>query len=166
MSISAISSNATTDFQTWQATSRQRRQDFQNLATALQSGDLSGAQQAYSDLTTLMPSTSTSASSQPASTGVNAIQKDISALGQALASGNLTEAQKDFSQMKTDMQSAGIRGGHHHHHHPEAAAASSPQDGTSTSTSTSITSAASSLVSAFASATPASLVANALSIFG
>ena len=149
MSISAISSNATTDFQTWQATSRQRRQDFQNLATAL---------------TTLMPSTS--ASSQPASTGVNAIQKDISALGQAVASGNLTEAQKDFSQMKTDMQSAGIRGGHHHHHHPEAAAASSPQDGTSTSTNTSISSAASSLVSAFASATPASLVANALSIFG
>jgi hypothetical protein len=79
------------------------RQAFQQLSSALQSGDLAGAQTAYS---TLSQSIGTNANSPLAS----ALQQ----IGSDLQSGDLTGAQATLSalQQQTQAQRA-----HHHHHH-------------------------------------------------
>jgi hypothetical protein len=169
MSISAVSSDTAPDFQVCQSASRQRKQDFQALASSLESGNLGGAQQAYSDLAALS-SASTSGSTQSSATAASSVQQDYAALGKALGAGNLAEAQQDFTKMQSDMKTAGFHGRHHHHPSTDPATAantSSAQDTAGASNgSTSITGAATSLISAFASATPAGLVANALSLLG
>ncbi len=94
MSISALSSNLVTDLSQpqWQNPFKEIRQDFQQLASALQSGDLSGAQTAYSSIQQLLQAnTNSSSSSSP-----NTLQSDFAALGQALSSGSLTQAQSAF----------------------------------------------------------------------
>jgi len=104
MSISALSSNLVNDLspQQWQNPFKEVRQDFEQLAGALQSGDLSGAQSAYSSIQQLLAAnTSLSSSSSP-----NTLQSDFAALGQALSSGSLTQAQSAFSQLKSDFQAA------------------------------------------------------------
>lgn len=58
MSISSISASASTGIQYGQEVSRQRRQDFQNLANSLKSKDLDGAQKAFSELQSLSQSSS------------------------------------------------------------------------------------------------------------
>ena len=105
-------------------------QDFKQLASALKSGDLSGAQKAYSALQQLLPDQSQ---------GGNPVSTDFAALGKALQSGDLSTAQSAFSQLQNDLQSASQSGGansltqamkgHHHHHH-----ASSSQSSTASST--------------------------------
>lgn len=123
MTISGLNQNATL-FQTsqsaWQQRMQQRRQDFQSLASALQSGDLSGAQQAFQDLQQLQSSSSSSDPSQSGSSSnsTNPLSADFSALGQALQSGDLATAQSDFAQLQQDMQS--LFQTHHHHHHQGA----------------------------------------------
>jgi hypothetical protein len=134
MSISSITPNTALP-PTWQNVFQQRRQDFSQLAQALQSGDLAGAQQAFSDLQSLQPNTGNGTNTNSNSSG-NPIAKDWAALGQALSSGNLSQAQSDFAQLQTDIKTAyqnqsGAQGtnrahhGHHHHHHSEV---SSSQD--------------------------------------
>ena len=129
MSISSISSNS--DYYQSYSTNRsnslkqQSQQDFNSLAEALQSGDLSGAQNAFASLMQLIPNSSSSINSQTqsaatastsnSSNGTSTVKSDFSVLGQALQSGDLTSAQNDFSKLMQDMQSIG--GGHHHHHH-------------------------------------------------
>ena len=136
MSISSISSNS--DYYQSYVTNesdslrQQSKQDLKSLAETLQSGDLSGAQNAFASLLQLFPNSSSSANSQtqsaatsPASSfsnGTSPITSDLSVLGQAIQSGDLTGAQSDFSKLMQDMQSIG--GGHHHHHKTSA----SPQD--------------------------------------
>ena len=117
MSIASISNAGSSNLQNWQILMRQRQQDTQNLASSLQSGDLSGAQQAYSDLQALV-STDTSGTSSTSSSPL--VQQDFAKLGQDLSAGNLTQAQKDFSQFKTDFQSVLSQNGgavHRHHGH-------------------------------------------------
>jgi hypothetical protein len=81
--------------------------DFEQLASSLQSGSLSGAQQAYSSLAQMMQN---APSDSPAATA-------FKALGQALQSGNLQAAQQAFSTLQQDVtQSIQGAGGHHHHH--------------------------------------------------
>ena len=135
MSVSSISSNNNVA-QPWQ-TLLQRRQDFSELAQALQSGDLSGAQKAYSALQSLQQNTKTNPNT---TTTGNPVQTDFAALGQALAAGNLSQAQSDFAQLKSDIQNttqsnaSGVHKHHgHHHHHTE-------QSDSSTSTSSDTTS--------------------------
>jgi hypothetical protein len=108
MSISALSSNLVTDLsqQQWQNPFKEVRQDFEQLAGALQSGDLSGAQSAYSSIQQLLEANTGSSSSSPSSSSPNTLQSDFAALGQALSSGSLTQAQSAFSQLKTDFQAA------------------------------------------------------------
>jgi DNA-binding FadR family transcriptional regulator len=77
---------------------QQRRQEFQALGQALQSGDLAGAQQAFAAL-------NPNASSSTQSTQSNS---NVSQLAQALQSGDLAGAQKAFAAMRSH--------GHHHHH--------------------------------------------------
>lgn len=136
MSISNITATAGLS-QTWQSLFQQRKQDFSNLAQALQSGDLAGAQKAYADLQSLQQNSPAGSNARSNSNG-NPVQSDFAALGQALASGNLSQAQSDFSKLQSDFKSAlqntaqqigGAHKGHHHHRHQEAA---SSQDSSST----------------------------------
>lgn len=73
---------------------QQQRQDFNQLAQALQSGDLSAAQKAFSTL---------SANSPKAADPNSPLGK----LGAALQTGDVKAAQQAFSALKS--------GGHHHH---------------------------------------------------
>ena len=99
-----------------QGPAQQLQANVKQLAQSLQSGDLSGAQKAY---TSLQQTLGTDASSS-----TNPLNKDLSSLGQALQSGNLSGAQQAFAQLGQDAQtSAGSEAGgkshgaHHHHHH-------------------------------------------------
>jgi hypothetical protein len=108
MSISALSSNLITDLSQQQRQNplQQMRQDFSQLASALQSGDLSTAQSAYSNLQQLLQAQQSGSASSTGSTPANTIQNDFAALGQALQSGDIGQAQTAFSQMQKDFQAA------------------------------------------------------------
>jgi outer membrane protein assembly factor BamD (BamD/ComL family) len=142
------------------------QQDYTQLASALQSGNLTDAQSAFSalqqELQTQGGATATSAATN-STTGTDPITNDFNALGQALASGNLTQAQSAFSQLQNDVQTAeasgsqsqgagtAVQGHHHHHHHggggdvsAESTTTTTDTDTTTTSTSSSTSSGASS----------------------
>jgi chemotaxis protein histidine kinase CheA len=95
----------------WQANMTQFQTNFENLGNALQSGDLTAAQQAFS---TLLQGTSSSNNPQ------DNIQSDFDALGKALDSGDMAAAKKAFSKLEQDMQALKTSR-HHHHHHKQAA---------------------------------------------
>ncbi len=120
MSISGISAS-TDPYEAYQANGQnnltQFRQDFQDLASALQSGDLSGAQKVFTTLQQLLPNPSAGnqTSTGQQGNGQNPFAADFSALDQALKSGNLKNAQDAFAKLQQDMQS--VKGHHHHHHH-------------------------------------------------
>lgn len=108
MSISPLSTNLVSDLsqQHRQNPFQQIQQDFSQLASALQSGDLTDAQSAYSNIQQLLGGGQNSPNANTGSNGSNPIQNDFAALGQALQSGDLTQAQSAFSQLQTDVQSA------------------------------------------------------------
>ena len=101
MSISPVSIS----YSTLQSSSgSSRRQDFAQLANALQSGNLQIAQQAFASLEQLQggqassssgglttSSTSGPGTTGPGTTGTNPLAEDFAALGQALSSGNLSQ---------------------------------------------------------------------------
>jgi len=138
MSISSISSNSGVSQTDWRSLMNQWRQDFKQLASALQSGDLAGAQKAYSALQQLQQSSQSggqSSSQQQANSGNSPIQNDFAALGKALSSGDLSGAQTAFSQLQTDMQAAfqngasgGVQSAHHGHHHHQHVSSASDSD--------------------------------------
>jgi len=94
-------------FQTTQPTGSSFFSNFQDLTSALQSGDLAQAQQAYNALTQNAPG---AMANSPIATAMNN-------LGAALQSGNLQGAQQALSQVQQAMQQGMEAGGHHHHHH-------------------------------------------------
>jgi len=108
MSISPLSTNLLSDLsqQHRQNPFQEIKQDFNQLASALQSGNLTDAQSAYSNIQQLLGGNQGSSNSSTGSSGSNPIQNDFAALGQALQSGDLTEAQSAFSQLQSDVQSA------------------------------------------------------------
>jgi soluble cytochrome b562 len=137
MSLSPLSSvdNTYQTYQTnWQNNLNQIRQGFRNLASALQAGDLSGAQQAFTTLQQLLPNSSTGNQTQNGQqgSGQNTFATDFQALGQALKSGNLTDAQAAFSKLQQDRQSVQ---GHHPHHRHHRGSDSTPSTGSPTATS-------------------------------
>ncbi len=98
MTISAISSSGASSISTFQ----QDRQAFNQLTNALQSGDLTAAQNAYSTL-----------ASSPMAQGNSPFAQAIQQIGQDLQSGDasaLADAQKVLSSLQQAR-------GHHHHHH-------------------------------------------------
>ena len=115
MSISALSSSLISDLapQHWQNPFQEIKQDFQQLASALQSGNLSGAQSAYSNIQQLLQGNQGSSTSNTSSTstGSNTLQNDFLALGQALQSGDLSTAQSAFAQLQSDFQASHQPGG-------------------------------------------------------
>ena len=137
MSVSPISSVDNT-YQTyqanWQNNFSQVRQGFKSLASALQSGDLTGARQAFAALQQSLPNSSAgnqTQTGQPGS-GQNQFATDFTALGQALQSGNVTQAQKALATLQQDMQS--VQGHHHRHrHHHGSAGTQSTNSSTSNS---------------------------------
>src|ERR1035437_5083216 len=86
----------------------QARQDLDQIYQALQSGNLSAAQQAYSSFQQiqagLATSSTTPTTSATASAATNPVVADWSALGQTLQSGSLTSAQDAFSKLGQDAQ--------------------------------------------------------------
>jgi outer membrane protein assembly factor BamD (BamD/ComL family) len=126
MAISGVSNNNTMQ-QAWQTNMQQRKQDFSQLGSALQSGDLASAQKAFTDLQSLQPGGTAQGSGGAATNSTNnssgnTSSNDFAALGQALQSGNLTDAQNAFAKIQSDMQAH--KGGHHHHHHGGGAVSS------------------------------------------
>jgi len=84
-----------------------RHEDFDALQSALQSGNISGAQTAFAGL--LQEVQKTTLTSESGSLFANGTQasKDLNALGSALKSGNLSDAQKAFATLQQDIQAAG-----------------------------------------------------------
>jgi hypothetical protein len=115
MSISALSSNVISDLapRQWQNPFQEIKQDFQQLASALQSGNLSGAQSAYANIQQLLQGSqgSSATNTSSTSTGSNTLQNDFLALGQALQSGDLSTAQSAFAQLQSDFQASRPSGG-------------------------------------------------------
>jgi len=84
---------------------RQIRDNFQLLEQALQSGNLSGAQQAFAALQQLMPDLSVGNKIQNGqiSRSQGAFRTDFNAIGQALKSGNISEAKAAFAKFQQDV---------------------------------------------------------------
>ena len=84
-------------YQELQSYNQNRQTDLQTLGNALQSGDLSTAQQAYNQLASLGQG-GPFANQEPFSRADRA--QDFEAIGQALSSGNLAGAQTAFAQLQ------------------------------------------------------------------
>jgi hypothetical protein len=130
MSVSPISSSSVNPYQAQLADAfQQRGQDFKALGTALQSGDLAGAQQAFAALKT-DTTTIQSAQSQP-SWQNSPVSQDMKTLESALNSGDLSGAQKAFATLQQDVQAVRkSHGGHGHHVHHAPAPQSTNQTDT------------------------------------
>jgi hypothetical protein len=96
MSTAAVSSTST--FQQLQGFYQQRTADLKQLGQALQSGDLAGAQKAFTALQNLSQSGPLSNSNTFSKTQR---QTDFAAIGQALQSGDLAGAQQAFAQLQS-----------------------------------------------------------------
>ena len=119
MTVSNVSSTLTPYQPVVQSPWQQRAQDFKALQSALQSGDLSGAQQAFAALQNNQQTSTQAANPSGASSPTSQLATDFQSLQTALQAGNLSGAQTAFAAVKQDMQSAGgaQRAHHHHHHH-------------------------------------------------
>jgi len=88
--------------------SQQQNTEFQQLAQALQSGNLSSAQQVLGTLT-----------SGTATSGLQSLQltQDLNQLGSALQSGNLSSARQAYSTIQQNLQSSHPLTAHHNRPH-------------------------------------------------
>jgi hypothetical protein len=102
MSTAAVSSNSLPPGV--QSFLQQRDADLKQLGQALQSGDLAGAQQAFTAIQALSQN-NTSANGN--SFKVSQRQQDFNAIGQALAAGDLGGAQQAFADLKATVQHGG-----------------------------------------------------------
>jgi hypothetical protein len=105
---------------------QQRRNDFQQLAQSLQSGDLAAAKAAFTNLSNLSQNSRLGGQSSTSQIG-----QEFAAVGKALQSGDLAGAQQAFATFQQDVKSAFQQGFqnsqsqhaqqqssvHHHHHH-------------------------------------------------
>ncbi|HXM64104.1 MAG TPA: hypothetical protein VN950_24800 [Terriglobales bacterium] len=105
MSVSAISSsNGLNQANILQNANQAQGTQFQQLTQALQSGNLSSAQQLFGSLN------SSATSSGLLSTQM---QQDLSKLGSALQSGNLTSARQAYSSVQQNLESSNHMAAHH-----------------------------------------------------
>ena len=91
-----------------QNANQQRRTEFQQLTQALQSGNLSNAQQAFGAL-----------SKSTASSGIQSMQltQDLNTLGLALQSGDLSGARDAYSSVQQGLRNSNLMVAHHHRPH-------------------------------------------------
>lgn len=107
MLVSGINSNTNIrQANNQQTKSRQIKDNLEQLDRALQSGNLSGAQQAFAALQQLMPNLSLGNKIQNGQISIsqNLFRKDFNAVGQALRSGNISEAKAAFKKLQQDSQ--------------------------------------------------------------
>ncbi len=98
-----------------------QRQNFQALAAALQSGNLSAAQSAFAQM---MQNSPIGQGTQSSTASPNqTLTTDFSNLAKALQSGNVSDAQKAFATLQQDMSSVAKTHHGHHRHHAQAASA-------------------------------------------
>jgi len=109
MSVSAIfPSSALNQTNDVQNTNQQRRTAFQQLTQALQSGNLTNAQQAFGAL-----------AKNATSSGLQSVQltQNLNTLGTALQSGDLAGARDAYSLVQQGLQSPNSMAAHHHRPH-------------------------------------------------
>ncbi|HZM03807.1 MAG TPA: hypothetical protein VFC44_12415 [Candidatus Saccharimonadales bacterium] len=106
-----------------------RSQDFDTLQSALQGGNLAGAQSAFAGFLQDVQKTNQTAGSSGLFSPGTAAAKDLQNLGSALKSADLGSAQRAFASLKQDVQLAGQSGNnfiiarsHHPLSHAEIAA--------------------------------------------
>jgi hypothetical protein len=109
MAISGVSSATPTSFQN----PNDPRQQFAQLAKAISSGDLTGAQQAFAQLSQTLGNNSNGSST--AGNSNDPFSQALSSIGQALQSGDINGAQQALASLQ--QQAQGARGHHHHGHH-------------------------------------------------
>ena len=126
MSISGITSVTNPNQTAYTSPFAQAKQDMQALGTALSSGNLSDAQQAYAQLQQNLPAGATSQGSQNNDSTSGTLQS----IGSSLQSGNISDAQQAFAKLQ-GMKGAGK--GHHHHHKGGGSQAGTAAGGTSQS---------------------------------
>jgi hypothetical protein len=108
MTISGISSLDPSNPSLSSLSSTDPRNTIRQLFSAVETGDLSAAQQAYDALT----------QNSPAGTLQNStIGRDVTAIGDALTSGDVSGAQQALSKLQEDLQAAAQTHKHHHGHH-------------------------------------------------
>jgi len=135
MSVSAILPSTTLNqAYNLQTPNQQQRTEFQQLTQALQSGNLSSAQQAFGALT-----------NNPSNSGLLSVQlsQDLGKLGSALQSGNLAGARQAYASVQQSLQSSPPMAAHHHRPHHGGSMLNSLLSGLSDSISGSGSSAAS-----------------------
>jgi hypothetical protein len=116
--ISAISSFSASQISSFQ----KDRQAFNQLTNALQSGDLTAAQNAYNTL-----------SSSPMAQGDSPFAQALQQIGKDLQSNNLSGAQ---DALKSLQQQQRAHRGHHHHHHDSASQLATASDRSSSNGAT------------------------------
>ena len=108
MSISGISNPATNPNQA-AGSQTNFRQSLNQLFSAVSSGNLSDAQQAYSTLSDLQ-----SSGQGPLPTSNTPLAQTLNQIGQALQNGSISGAQAALASLQQTQQA---HGGHHHHGH-------------------------------------------------
>jgi iron uptake system EfeUOB component EfeO/EfeM len=109
MSVAAIFSNSPfNQTNSLQNTNQQQRAEFQQLTQALQSGNLTNAQEAFSALAT-----------SAKNSGLESLQltQELTKLGSALQSGNLSSARQAYSSVQQNLQNSNPIAAHHHRPH-------------------------------------------------
>jgi outer membrane protein assembly factor BamD (BamD/ComL family) len=134
MTVSSISSQ--TDLYPTTGAQNSFRKDFKALQSALQSGDLSSAQQAFTALQKDNPNFAQAMSGSNSSSQTNPVSTAFQSLQSALQSGNLSGAQSAFTSLTQALQST-HKGHHHHHHHSAGTQASSASASSTTPSSAS-----------------------------
>ena len=134
MSISAIGSSSTDQASAY-AANQQRMKAFKTLSSAVQSGDLAGAQKALATFQQGMPGATQNAFGQNST-----ISTDFTNLADAINSGDAAGAQKALATLQKDMQK--VHGQHHHggHHGGGGTQATNAAQATDSTTATPTTS--------------------------
>jgi ribosomal protein S20 len=114
----------------------QRREDFSALANALSSGDLAGAQQAFTAVQQDLQQAGKVPQNQAAqaTTQANTIGTDLDALSKSLESGDLAGAQSAFATLQKDIHKV-----HHHGHRHSGLALGGLVSGADSSSPTGVT---------------------------
>jgi ribosomal protein S20 len=142
MNVSSVSASPSPNPYTIDSTSgfKPQIQDFKALQSALQSGDLSGAQSAFASLQKAMQNKSQAAGANNPSSQNSQLGNDMQSLQSALQGGDLSAAQKAFASLQQDMKSASQAAGtgraHRHHHHQGGGVQAASSTSTTSTTGT------------------------------
>jgi hypothetical protein len=140
MTVSSVSSTTNQYQNTVQDGFSQAFQDFKGIETAIQSGDLSTAQNALTTFQQDLQNSSQTSQKNPLSqlfSNNSTLKNDLTALQTALKSNDAAGAQTAFKTLAQDMQSTmKTQKAHHHHHIKKANDGDGAQSSNSTTSST------------------------------